>query len=145
MARDNSYYGIPSRTFVPHTSKAKELTHDTLNRIKDPLVRYSLQLQRLFGLRREEAIKFKPSYADRGDHLQLKSTWTKGGRARIIPIRHQAQRDLLDKIREVVGSESLIPSHLRYVDQLHIYERQVAQGGFQGPMDYAMPMLRNAI
>jgi hypothetical protein len=32
----------------------------------------SLELQRAFGLRREEAIKLNPSYADRGDRLALK-------------------------------------------------------------------------
>ena len=37
----------------------------------------SLELQQAFGLRREEAIKFIPSFADRGDHLVLKASWTK--------------------------------------------------------------------
>lgn len=40
----------------------------------------SLQLQQAFGLRREESIKFQPRYADRGDHIALKGSWTKGGR-----------------------------------------------------------------
>jgi integrase len=47
----------------------------------------SLRLQRAFGLRREEAIKLQPRWADRGDHLQLKASWTKGGRERTVPIR----------------------------------------------------------
>ena len=41
----------------------------------------SLELQRAFGLRREEAMKFQPSYADQKDHITLKASWTKGGRA----------------------------------------------------------------
>jgi hypothetical protein len=47
----------------------------------------SLRLQAAFGLRREEAVKFQPSYADRGDRLALKASWCKGGRAREIPVR----------------------------------------------------------
>ena len=45
----------------------------------------SLQLQAAFGLRRGESIKIRPAWADRGDTLVLKDTWTKGGRAREIP------------------------------------------------------------
>ncbi len=42
--------------------------------VRDPHVRMSLELQRAFGLRREEAIKFSPGYADKGDHLNLKAS-----------------------------------------------------------------------
>jgi hypothetical protein len=52
----------------------------------------SLELQRAFGLRREEAIKFSPNYADQGDQLLLKASWTKGGKARTVPVRTQDQR-----------------------------------------------------
>ena len=55
-------------------------------KIRDTHVRMSLALQEAFGLRREEAIKFSP-YADKGDHLELKASCTKGGKARSIPIR----------------------------------------------------------
>jgi len=57
-----------------------------LAQITDPYVRISLMLQQEFGLRREEAIKFQPAYADKRDHIQLKGSWTKGGRERTIPI-----------------------------------------------------------
>jgi integrase len=52
----------------------------------------SLELQQAFGLRREEAMNFQPSFADRGDHIMLKASWTKGGKERIIPVRTEAQR-----------------------------------------------------
>ena len=55
-------------------SKAKSLTNDALDKIKDMHVRMSLELQRAFGLCREEAIKFSPSYADRGDRLALRAS-----------------------------------------------------------------------
>jgi hypothetical protein len=57
----------------------------------------SLRLQRAFGLRREEALKLQPRWADRGDHLHLKASWTKGGRERTVPIRTKEQRALLEQ------------------------------------------------
>ena len=39
-----------------------------------------------FGLRREESLKIQPGWADRGDTLVLKDSWTKGGRSREIPM-----------------------------------------------------------
>ena len=38
----------------------------------------SLELQQAFGLRREEAIKFIPDYADRRDHIVLKRKLDQG-------------------------------------------------------------------
>ena len=46
----------------------------------------TIALQAAFGLRRGESIKIRPGWADRGDELVLKDSWTKGGRAREIPI-----------------------------------------------------------
>jgi hypothetical protein len=89
----------------------------------------SLELQQAFGLRREEAIKFKPSYADRGDRLVLKDTWTKGGKAREIPVRNTAQRAVLDRAHRLAGRGSLIPGHRNYRQQLRIYERHTANAG----------------
>jgi Integrase len=43
--------------------------------IKDTYVQASLYLAEVFGLRREEAIKFMPAYADQGNHIQLKASW----------------------------------------------------------------------
>ena len=70
----------------------------------------SLELQQAFGLRREEAIKFQPSYADHGDRLVLKDSWTKGGKAREIPMLTEAQRELLDRAHRLARLGSLIPS-----------------------------------
>ena len=49
---------------VARTSKARELPPDTLTQVRDRYVRMSLQLQRAFGLRREESIKIHPVQAD---------------------------------------------------------------------------------
>jgi len=97
--------------------------------ISDPYVRASVELQAAFGLRREEAIKFSPSYADKGSHIVLKGSWTKGGRPRLVPIRTEAQRAALARSHEVAGKGSMIPPALRYVDQLRRYEGQVVAAG----------------
>jgi hypothetical protein len=84
----------------------------------------SLRLQAAFGLRREESLKIQPAWADRGDSLALKDSWTKGGRAREIPIRNQAQRRLLDEAKQLAGRGSLIPAGHTYVRQLRRFEYQ---------------------
>ena len=89
----------------------------------------SLELQRAFGLRREEAIKFIPSYADKGSFIILKGTWTKGGKQREIPIYSEYQREVLDKSHRLAGRGSLIPSDRNYIQQLKIYERHTAAAG----------------
>ena len=111
VARSNEHYGIPDRRFVTNESKAKTVTQSQLDKVRDEHVRMSLELQQAFGLRREEAMKFQPSFADRGDHLILKASWTKGGRERTIPIRTEAQRDVLNRARHLAGLGSLIPSN----------------------------------
>ena len=74
VAKSNERYGIPDRRFVTNESKAKDITQQQLSKVKDEHVRMSLELQQAFGLRREEAMKFQPSYADKGDHLRLKAS-----------------------------------------------------------------------
>jgi hypothetical protein len=75
-----------------------------LTKVRDEHVRMSLELQQAFGLRREEAIKFIPSYADQGGHLVLKPSWTKGGKARVIPIRTEERREVLDRAHRLEGT-----------------------------------------
>jgi len=129
VARDNAGYGIADRQFVATVSKARELTTEDLSKVTDPYTRMSLRLQAAFGLRREESIKIHPEWADRGDRLALKDTWTKGGRPREIPIRNDEQRQILDEARQLAGRGSLIPPDLRYVDQLRRFEHQCASAG----------------
>lgn len=129
VARSNKHYGIPDRCYVVKKSKAKEITQEQLGRIKDEYVRMSLELQRAFGLRREEAMKFIPSYADQGDHIRLKGSWTKGGKPRTVPVRTEGQREVLDRARDLAGSGSLIPSHRSYVQHLRVYEGSTLRAG----------------
>jgi site-specific recombinase XerC len=129
IARDNTAYGIGSRTHVAECSKAQVLDQEKLARIEDAHVRMSVRLQSAFGLRREEAIKFQPDYAVQSDHIKLKSSWTKGGRARTVPITNDDQRRLLEEARSLARGGALIPPRLNYVQQLHRYEKQTANAG----------------
>lgn len=129
VARANEHYGIPDRRFVTNESKAKNVTQSRLEKVHDEHVRVSLELQQAFGLRREEAMKFQPSFADRGDNLVLKASWTKGGKERTLPVRTEAQRDVLDRARRLAGLGSLIPSNRNYVHQLRVYEGNTLRAG----------------
>lgn len=80
VARSNDHYGIPRRQYANSANRVTTLAEDKLARITDQYVRMSLELQREFGLRREEAIKIRPHLADKGEILWLKDSWTKGGR-----------------------------------------------------------------
>lgn len=129
VARSNDHYGLPRRQHSNGASKATSIDKDQLERITDPHVRMSLELQRAFGLRREEAIKIQPTLADKGQTIWLKPSWTKGGREREIPIRNQEQRNLLNQAKTLTGKGSLIPSHKTYVQQLRLYEGQCIRAG----------------
>lgn len=129
VARSNDFYGIPDRQFVSQHSKAVAVGDEARRHVKDDHVRLSLELQRAFGLRREEAIKFMPAYADQGDHIRLKETWTKGGKARQVPVLTPEQRALLDRVHRLAGSGSLIPPQRSYIQQLRTYERNTTQAG----------------
>ena len=74
VARSNEHYGIPDRRFVTNESKAKSVTTEQLGKISDQHVCMSLELQQAFALRREEAMKIRPSIADQGDYLFLQAS-----------------------------------------------------------------------
>lgn len=123
LPADNTQLGVAERRYVTNVSKARELGTG-LEEITDVHVRMSLQLQAAFGLRREEAIKFQPSYADRGDHIALKGSWTKGGRERTVPITTTEQRDALHAAHRLAGTGSLIPANKTYIQQRNVYDGQ---------------------
>jgi site-specific recombinase XerD len=129
VARSNEHYGIPDRRFVTNESKAKTVTRGQLEKVKDEHVRMSLELQQAFGLRREEAMKIRPCIADQGDHLFLKGSWTKGGRERIVPIRSEQQREVLNRAHRLAGRGSLIPGNRNYVQQMRVYEGNTRRAG----------------
>ena len=125
----NADHGIGNRTYVTNRDKSRALDPERLALVRDPHVRMSLRLQAAFGLRREEAIKFMPSYADRGGSVALKAAWTKGGRAREIPVWNDGQRAVLDEARRLAGGGALIPGGRNYVAQRKVYEKQTKAAG----------------
>lgn len=128
LPADNTQLGVPERRYVTNISKAQELGTG-LEQITDVHVRMSLQLQAAFGLRREEAIKFQPCYADRGDHIALKGSWTKGGRGRIVPITTAEQRDVLHAAHRLAGTGSLNPADKTFIQQRHVYDGRCKAAG----------------
>ena len=119
---------------MPSESRAVVLTGGHLERVTCPYVAVSLKLQRAFGLRREEAMKIQPEWADRGDHLVLKASWCKGGRERVVPIRSEAQRAVLDEAKALGATTqqgSLIPTE-KYVQQVKRFEYQCRKAGLHG-------------
>ena len=125
----NAAHGIGERRYVTNEDRSAVLDPDKLARVSDAHVRMSLELQAAFGLRREEAIKFTPAYADRGDRVRIKASWAKGGRAREIPIWNEGQRAVLDAARRLAGGGALIPGGRNYLTHRRVYERQTDAAG----------------
>ena len=77
----------------------------------------------------EEALKLKPLQADQGHALVLQGSWTKGGRARDIPIRTDQHRALLARAKALVGKQSMIPADQTYIQHRKAFEYQALQHG----------------
>ena len=125
----NGELGIANREYVTNEDRSTVLDPEKLARVRDPHVAMALRLEAAFGLRREEAIKFTPARDDRGGCIRLKGATTKGGRPREVPVRHAAQRALLDEARRLAGSRALIPPERTYRQQLKVYESQTREAG----------------
>lgn len=133
VPKGNAAFDIGKRSQVAEESKAWELKDEHLAKISNEYVRLSLRLQAAFGLRREEAIKFRPNYAIKDDHIKLKDTWTKGGRARTVPILNDEQRSLLDEVKALAKGGALIPPDQNYIEQRNRYDRQIRTAGIKNP------------
>ncbi len=125
----NTDLGIGLRKYIPITNKA--LHNPDFSAITHEYLKVSLELQRLFGLRREESLKIKPHLADKGNELNLMSSWCKGGRERTIPILTEEQRDWLNKAKEISGKfgNSLIPENKSYIQHRNLYDRETQKVG----------------
>ncbi len=125
----NEHYGIENRVYVTNQDKSVVFDQQRMDAITHPYVQAAALLQREFGLRREEAMKFQPVYADRKDHLELKASWCKGSRERDIPIRTESQREALAYAHTVAGTGSLIPRDKNYVEHMRTFENQMTKAG----------------
>ncbi len=129
LVKANADYGVLPRSHVSDGAKRRDLDPEKLARVADAHARMALRLQAAFGLRREEAIKFSPRRADRGDRIVVRGSTAKGGRPREVPVLTDAQRRLLDEARELAGGGALIPSARNYAEQKKIYEDQTRAAG----------------
>jgi integrase len=112
-------------------NRAQKLDMERLAMVDCPYIRFSLRLQAAFGLRREEAMKFRPFLADKGEYIVLKPSWTKGGRYREIPITTARQRSLLNEVSHFAKGDSLIPNDKTYVAHLKAYESRTLKAGLR--------------
>ncbi|MCI5076855.1 phage integrase N-terminal domain-containing protein [Oricola sp.] len=130
ISRDNADYGVAARTGAD-INRAKTFKLEKYRKIPCAHIRAAILLQASFGLRREEAMKFRPDVALRNDHIALKASWTKGGRPRTIPITTDMQRRVLQRVSRVAKGGSLIPANLTYAEQLKRYEYQTLNAGMR--------------
>ena len=126
ILESNEAYGIGQRESFKG-NKAQRLDLGKLATIESERVKMSLRLQAAFGLRREESIKFRPGIADQGDKIALQCSWTKGGKAREIPITTDKQRELLEEAKALVGDSSLIPEGMSYYEHVQVYKHSIAK------------------
>lgn len=126
VPRENAQLGIAPRTC---NARNRAWAPEPRQSLPDPHMQASLDLMQSFGLRMEEALKIKPQQADQGHVLRLQGSWTKGGRPREVPIRTPGQRELLDRITEMVGSQSLIPADKSYIQHRKAFEHQTLKHG----------------
>lgn len=108
----NATLEIPTRT--GWKGNKAHVTTDKMQDLPEWMQR-AMRLQMAFGLRLEESLKFNTGLADRGDHLALKASWCKGGRARTIPVTHPRQRALLDEITREAKGGRIIPDGMGYI------------------------------
>lgn len=135
MIKSNQDFNIGGRVNVDAAkaaAKVEGVNRGQLDQVRDPHVRMSLELQKAFNLRREEAMKIQPGWADRGDSIKLKGSWTKGGKERDIPIRNEQQRAVLERAKGVAQGGSMIPADRSYKQQMKLFERECKAAGYSG-------------
>ena len=128
IPRDNAELGIDPAT-AANDNRAWQL--DGEQKLPCDFAHASLKLIEAFGLRVEEAIKIKPVQADKGVLLELQGSWTKGGRARQLPISTAKQKAALDYAKEVAQNGSLIPDCKSFIQQRKAFDHQTLKAGLR--------------
>ncbi|USE70935.1 integrase [Pseudoalteromonas maricaloris] len=136
---DTRDLNIANRTYSNNANnKAKDLDQIKLNLVTDERIKVVLELQRAFGLRKEEALKFRPTQAIRktsngSTYIQFKAG-TKGGKERVVHLSQEHstreyQVAVLDKAKLLAGRGSMIPSDKSYKQGENIYRHQCQKAG----------------
>lgn len=124
----NDAYQIEKRSYAPKHNKA--IHHIDFSKCTDPHIRLSIEGQALFGLRREESMKFVLSEAWNARSLKIKPSWTKGGIGRTLSITNEKQRQWLIEVSKLIKpGESLIPVDRTYKHHLSHYQAQTKKMG----------------
>jgi hypothetical protein len=124
----NDAYQIEKRSYAPKHNKA--IHHIDFSKCTDSYIRLSMEGQALFGLRREESMKFVLSEAWHGRQLKIQPSWTKGGIGRTLNITNEIQRQWLIEVSKLIKpGESLIPVGRTYKQHLSHYQDQTKAMG----------------
>ncbi|MEL6170595.1 MAG: phage integrase N-terminal domain-containing protein [Pseudomonadota bacterium] len=126
--KSNDAYGIERRS-ASDVNKAQRLNLDKADKLPCKRMQLAVRMSAAFGLRVQEALKFSPRLADKGDKIALKPSWTKGGRYREIPVKTERHRALLDEVHALVGDGSLIPPDKSYIEHRKAFEHQTLKAG----------------
>lgn len=134
FVKSNTELGIENRTYITNTDKSVSLASVVDWSALSDDVCLSVLLQKEFGLRREEAMKFQIDYATSqgADKIIIKPSWAKGGRYREIPITNERQTALLAKIHEhchAKAQSSMIPNDKTYRQHMKTFESQTSSAG----------------
>lgn len=129
ISRDNTAFGLAEKP-VFKGRRAEATIRDRLEVLPERM-QLAIRLQMAFGLRLEESLKFRVSWADKGNAITLKGSWCKGGRERTILLTHDRQRDLLDEVHRVCGDEAIIPAATSYIQFRKAFEKATLEAGIR--------------
>jgi integrase len=131
----NEQLNTGSRVYVINQSRATDIHSLAVEKISNEYVRVQIHLQRYLGLRREEAIKFKPHLADHKTYIKLEASWCKGGRERTVPILSEKARYWINEAKKLAKTKqaSLIPPDKNYIKARRVYDKQLQRAGVKYP------------
>ena len=103
--RTNAEYGFERIARGGFTNRAVALSPGQLESLgaRHHSFQTAAEMQRLFGLRLEEAGRFIAWQADRGGYLALAGSWCKGGRPRNVPLNKPEQRQFIEMLKRFKG------------------------------------------
>lgn len=130
IPRDNEAFSLEQKSDGKR-NRAQSLDTTRLNAITCNYVKASVLIQQAFGLRREEAIKFNPARAIKAERIEIKGSWTKGGRARCVPISSDYQRQVLALALKIAKKGALIPNDKTFIQHLKFYEAETLRVGMR--------------
>lgn len=135
VKESNKEYEIPNRNYIPKVSKAIHEI-DLTKFDNDKYLQASIELQKEFGLRREECLKIIPEQAYKSSehslgHIKLEDSWTKGGVGRLIRITTDSQVKAIKNAIEVAGKGSLIHKEQSYIQARRHYDYTTREKGYK--------------